>query len=348
VTIRTICICAVEAPFERGGAEIQLESLARQLERRGYRVARVAIPFVWLPLREILKNCLIWRWIELERCTGVPIDLAICTKFPTYAVRHPRKVTWLIHQMRQAYELQGTAHSPFTDLAEDQAVRQSIVNFDTRMLAESRAIFTEAQRVADRLEQYNGLHGRALYHPPQHWEQHYHREYGDYVLSVGRLVPLKRVDLLLRALAQPGVAAQAVVVGDGPEREGLEALAERLGLADRVRFAGALWGQELVELYAGARAVYYAPFDEDYGLVTPEALRSRKPVITASDSGGTLEFVSDGETGRVVAPEPEAVAEAISQLAGDEALCARLGAAGYEQVAFLSWDYVIENLVGSG
>nr|MBI2905912.1 glycosyltransferase family 1 protein [Chloroflexota bacterium] len=122
MAVRNICICAVESPFVRGGAEIQLESLARELGQRGYNVARVTLPFVWLPTRDILKNCLMWRWIELERCTHEPIDLAICSKFPTYAVKHPSKVTWLIHQFRQAYELHGTPYSSLTDSPEDEAV----------------------------------------------------------------------------------------------------------------------------------------------------------------------------------------------------------------------------------
>lgn len=345
--IRNICICSVETPFVRGGAEIQLDSLASELEKRGYHVARVALPFVWLPVRDILKNCLMWRWIELERCTSEPIDLAICSKFPTYAVKHPRKVTWLIHQFRQAYELLGTSYSPFTTSAEDEAVRQSIVDFDTRMLSESRAIFTESQRVSDRLKKYNGLDGKPLYHPPLNWDRHYHREYGAYFLSVSRLVPLKRVDLLIRALAEPGVSAKALIVGDGPDRASLEALAERLGLTDRVSFLGARWGQELVDLYAGARGVYYAPFDEDYGLAVPEAFRSRKPVITTVDGGGTLEFVVHGETGLVTEPEPKAIAAAVSELMVDEKRCSQLGDAGHARVGFINWDYVIQNLVGS-
>lgn len=345
--VKNICICGVEAPFVRGGAEIQLDSLESELTKRGFRVARVTLPFVWLPMREILKNCLIWRWIELERCTEIPIDLVICSKFPTYAVNHPRKVTWLIHQFRQAYELYGTEHSPLTSSAEDQAVRQSIIEFDTRMLSESKAIFTESQNVANRLKKYNGLHGTPLYHPPQHWESYYHREYGDYILSVGRLVPLKRVDLLLQALAVRKIASRAVIVGEGSELENLQNMAQTLGLADRVTFTGASWGQELVDLYAGARAVYYAPFDEDYGLVTPEAFKACKPVITTVDAGGTLEFVFDGETGLVTEPTAEAIAGAIARLEADAGLCDRLGSAGRERVKSISWDLVIESLVGA-
>jgi glycosyltransferase involved in cell wall biosynthesis len=345
MSVKTICICASEAPFVRGGAEIQLESLARELTKRGYEVARVTIPFVTLPIRDLLKNALIWRWIELEKTTHVPIDLVICSKFPSYAVQHPRKVTWLIHQFRQVYELHGTEYSPFTTHPDDEAVRQSIINFDTCTLSESKAIFTESQRVADRLKRYNGLDAKPLYHPPLLWDDLYFASYGDYILSVGRLVPLKRVDLLIRALAQ--INDRAIIVGEGPERDNLERMSEKLGVADRVRFVGAKWGEELVELYANARAVYYAPFDEDFGLVTPEAFRACKPVLTASDSGGTLEWVEDGVNGFVHEPEPTALASAIAQLDNNDALCRRMGENGRDKVAFLTWDYVIENLVNS-
>jgi glycosyltransferase involved in cell wall biosynthesis len=347
VTVRSICICAVEQPFVTGGAELQLQSLARELEQRGYRVARVTLPFVWYPMRDILRNAVMWRWIELERCSPEPIDLVICSKFPSYAVRHPRKVTWLIHQFRQAYELHGTPYGSFRETAEDEAVRQAILRFDTRMLAESQAIFTESQRVADRLRQANGLAGQPLYHPPRHWDRLYHQRYGDYILSVGRLVPLKRVDLLLRALAAPGLHLRAVIVGDGPQRAALEALAAELGLTPRVAFVGSRWGQDLVDLYAGARAVYYAPFDEDYGLVVPEALRARKPVITTRDAGGPLEFVAPGETGWVTEPDPAGVAGALAEAEADPSCCAELGARGFERVGFIGWDEVIDRLVGA-
>ena len=241
--VKNICICKVESPFVRGGAEIQLESLAHHLRKHGYQVANITIPFIWYPIREILKNCVIWRWIDLEKMNKGGIDLVICSKFPSYAVKHPNKVTWLIHQMRQAYELHETEYSLFTSAKDDEAVRQAIVEFDTRMLAESKMIFTESQRVADRLRQYNGLTGKALYHPPQHWDDHYHNTYGGYVLSVGRLVPLKRVDLLLKALAEPNVWAKAIIVGDGPEREKLTKLAEELDLGSRVKFVGSSWGK---------------------------------------------------------------------------------------------------------
>jgi glycosyltransferase involved in cell wall biosynthesis len=108
-----------------------------------------------------------------------------------------------------------------------------------------------------------------------------------------------------------------VIVGDGPEMSNLQSLTTKLGINHKVKFAGALWGQDLIDLYAGARAVYYAPYDEDYGLVVPEAFRSQKPVITTDDSGGVLEFVVDGETGLVTLPSSEDIANSINRLSSD-------------------------------
>ena len=88
---------------------------------------------------------------------------------------------------------------------------------------------------------------------------------------------------------------------------------------DRVDFLGAVDDEQLLALYRDALAVLYPPYDEDFGYVTLEAFLSRKPVVTAVDSGGPNEFVVDGVNGFVRAPEPEAFAEAINALARDRA-----------------------------
>ena len=105
-------------------------------------------------------------------------------------------------------------------------------------------------------------------------------------------------------------------------------------------------GDDLVALYADALAVVYAPFDEDFGYVTLEAFLSGKPVITATDSGGTLEFVVDGENGFVCAPAPAALAGAVDRLLADAGLAPRLGAAGRHRAQAVTWDGVVEQLLG--
>ena len=92
----------------------------------------------------------------------------------------------------------------------------------------------------------------------------------------------------------------------------------------------------------------YAPVDEDYGYITLEAFLARKPVVTASDSGGTLEFVEDGVNGAVCAPQAEAIGAAINRLVADRSRAAALGGAGYERARQVTWNGVIEQLVGDG
>ena len=91
----------------------------------------------------------------------------------------------------------------------------------------------------------------------------------------------------------------------------------------------------------------YAPFDEDYGYITLEAFLARKPVVTAHDSGGTLEFVEDGVNGVVCEPTSEAIGSAVNALAADRGRAASLGGAGFERARAISWDGVIERLVGT-
>ena len=103
--------------------------------------------------------------------------------------------------------------------------------------------------------------------------------------------------------------------------------------------------EALIELYANALMVVYPPYDEDYGYVTLEAFLARKPVVTATNSGGTLEFVEHEVSGLVCDPDAGAFAEAFNALS-DKARARALGEAGYARACGVTWDGVIEKLVG--
>ena len=133
--------------------------------------------------------------------------------------------------------------------------------------------------------------------------------------------------------------------GSGRERGALEGRIRELGLGDRVKLLGFVSDDEAIRLYANARAVFYAPYDEDYGFTTVEAFLSGKPVITTDDSGGVLEFVEDGESGFVTKNDPREIADRIDRLFASREECARLGGRGRETVAGIGWDNVIERLL---
>ena len=146
-------------------------------------------------------------------------------------------------------------------------------------------------------------------------------------------------------MARVDTPIRLVVAGDGTQRANVERVAAEAGVADRVEFLGAVDDQRLLALYRDALAVLYPPYDEDFGYVTLEAFLSRKPVVTATDSGGPNEFVVDGVNGFSVAPDADAIADAINALARDRGRAAAMGDAGYERARAITWDGVIEKLV---
>lgn len=345
MAVKTIVVCEAQVPFVEGGAEFHVRELVKQLRSHGYRTDLVSVPFKWYPKTEILAHAAAWRLLDLSESNGHAIDLVIGTKFPSYFARHPNKVAWVIHQYRAAYELAGTAYSDFMDTELDVGLTTRLIELDRRMLGECHRVFTNARNTANRLAKYNGVRATPLYHPPRLAERIHGGAYGDYVLSVGRIESVKRVDLAVRAMALVDTPTRLVVAGNGTQREHVQRLAAEIGVADRVVFLGAVSDEALLDLYAGALAVLYAPFDEDFGYVTLEAFLARKPVVTCLDAGGVLEFVEHGVNGAVCLPEAEAVAHAINGFAADRARAASCGAAGFERARAITWDGVVEQLV---
>ena len=304
------------------------------------------MPFHAHPPSEVVRQALAWRLLELRETDGRGVDLVIPTKFPSYLVRHPRKVAWLVHQHREAYDLAGTPARARPRRRGRARVLEAVRAMDATALGECRRIHTISRNVSDRLARFNGLRGEPL-HPPPPLPGRYRTDgYGDFLLYAGRLERLKRLDLAIRAVAAGPREAR---LRDRRPRGGGAAPARgsptHLGVADRVEFLGFVSDEDLVALYAACRACLYVPRDEDYGYVTVESLLSRKPVLTAADSGGPLEFVEDGETGVVARPEPEALGDGIARLyAADERRLRAMGDAGHARVAGISWDRVVDTL----
>jgi len=181
------------------------------------------------------------------------------------------------------------------------------------------------------------------------------------VLYVGRLERLKGADTLVEALAElharPGFDdVHTVLVGadsgdgqrqaehPGGERGRLEDLATRLGLRDRLTFAGALPHAELAELYALADVCVVPSRTETFGLVALEAAASGTPVVAAA-VGGLLDIVEDGATGYLVpGRDPRDFAAALARVLGDGALRLRLGEAARERALQFTWKRSVDRL----
>jgi len=153
---------------------------------------------------------------------------------------------------------------------------------------------------------------------------------------LGRLVPHKRVDLVLRAwrVVQPIVGGELVVIGDGPERQRLEALA-----GPEVTFAGHVSEEEKWRLLRRSWLLVHGAHHEGWGIAVVEAAACGTPAL-AFDVPGVRDAVVDGETGMLVNFETE-LAGAWVTLAADDQWRMRLGAAACERAGALSWDATV-------
>jgi glycosyltransferase involved in cell wall biosynthesis len=342
-----VLVAAAQSPFSAGGAERHVRRLTEELVSRGVEADLVTLPLIERERFDLIRSALLWRSLDLTEVGNRAVDAVIATRFPSYAVKHPNKIVWVIHQYRQAYDQFGTPWSDFTSSKEDRRTRETIAAIDRLGLSEARRVFANSKTVAARLARYNGISSEPLYHPPPLAGRYRIGPLGDYALTVGRLDGWKRPDLPLRALAYAPPAARLVVVGRGPEEDRLKRLSSELGLDSRVAWVPEADEETLIGLYAGARIVVIAPEGEDLGYVPLEAFLSGKPVLTTDDAGGPLEFVTDGETGFVVPPRPEALGAALALAWQREDILEALGRRGHERVSRLSWDSTIGRLMGA-
>lgn len=199
-----------------------------------------------------------------------------------------------------------------------------------------------SQTVANREAYFpKGVSPEVLYHPTSliGFENHPPK----HIFSASRLVSDKRIDLLIDAYRASGVSYPLKIAGVGPLEASLRAQAEDL---PTVEFMGRLSNQQLVQAYSEALFVPFIPINEDYGLITVEAMSAQKPVLTVSDAGGPVELVVNQKNGWVVSPNSQDLAEAI-QVACDPTHPV------YEQInrqqsiskSYLSWDELAESLL---
>jgi len=162
-----IAVCAPQVPFARGGAEIFADDLVGELRARGHETDLVTVPYKWYPGERVLSQAFLWRLLDLSESDGRQIELVIATKFPSYAVRHPNKVVWLLHQFRQAYELDRTELGQFGESSEERATRRAVQRLDRVALGEAKKVFATSRNVADRLQRSTGIAAEVMPHPPQ-------------------------------------------------------------------------------------------------------------------------------------------------------------------------------------
>jgi glycosyltransferase involved in cell wall biosynthesis len=351
--VASILILGVKVPFTSGGQEALVRSLQGQLKQRGHQVDLVEIPLQVLPKERLVEQCAVWRSYDFSQWSGQEVDLVIATKFPSYYARAKRKSLWLVHQHRAMYDLYGTRYSDFSDDPRDEALRSMLVDGDNKVLREFQFVSGISKNVIERLQTCNQVAGTTLYPPLPLGSAYYHAQAKPYILSVGRICSIKRVDLIIKALPMIHQFVTLKIVGTPDEPAIMEYLKNEIAkhhLADRIEFLGRVSDEDLLRLYAESLAVYYGPYNEDYGYVTLEAFASSKPVVTCTDSGGVLEFVQHDVQGLISEPTPDALSKAVNRIVEDQAFAAALGQRGRQALEALGlhahgWDDVIAGLL---
>ena len=342
----TIAVVTSSPPFAEGGHLVMARELVRALQEEGHHAGLVVTPQNRFG-RQASAYLAAW-------CTDVglaheerPVDQVISLRFPGYAVRHPNHVLWLNHRMREYYDLwdQFRSHLTWKQQIKERTRRAILHRADSYLLSKMKRRFVISGTVQTRLRRFGGIQSDVLYPPPPR-RDYRHDTYGDYLFGVSRLSPLKRFDLVLRALAEPMAASiKCVIAGEGAEADALMRLRSDLELGHRVQFVGRLTEAALIDHLARCRAVIFPPFSEDYGFVTVEAFMCGKPVITCHDSGGPAELVKDGESGFVTPPTAEALAVAMRRVMDDRNLAMRMGQAGNLDARKMTWAGAIQKLL---
>lgn len=321
-----------------GGAERFYDALLEAFQQAGHTAHELTVPAEEPDFATIKRNYLACYDLDVAG-----YDMVVSTKAPTWLIRHPRHVCYLVHTIRVFYDMFNTAFPAATP--ELHVQRQLIHNLDSAALAPPRckAVFSIGNEVSERLRAWNHIHAEVL-HPPL-WGNRFHAgSMGNYVLLPGRLHPWKRVDLAIRTMQHVKSPLRLVITGTGEAEAELRLLAAG---DPRIEFRGRVADDELVDLYANALAVLFTPLREDYGYVTLEAFASSKPVVTCSDSGEAAVIVGRAKGGFVTAPQPIAIASTLDRLCDNQGLAQEMGALGHTWVSGLTWQNVVARLIAA-
>lgn len=221
-----------------------------------------------------------------------------------------------------------------------------VVHFMDRIALAPGAIhryFAIARTVAERPDYFPpGVPVAVIHHPTS--LAGLHEGDAKAIFTASRLDAPKRIDLLIRAYLRSGVGMPLRIAGSGPQADALRQLA---GKNPNIHFLGRITENQLVDEYAAAAFVPFLPEQEDYGLITLEAMLSAKPVLTTHDAGGVTELVRHEYNGLIVEPTEEALAKAIATLCGEPEMARSYGRQAKSGVSGINWSSLVEQLLDS-
>lgn len=219
--------------------------------------------------------------------------------------------------------------------------RKIIHYFDKKAMQNIQSFSAISQTVAKRKEYFpKNVPIRVIY-PPSTLSNFKNSGY-EYFFTVSRLDNAKRIEMIVEAYKNTKTSIPLKIAGTGPLSK---KIAEMAKSDPRITLLGFISDDELIEYYAKAYAVIFIPYDEDYGLITIEAMMSQKPLLTFSDTGGVVEFVEEKVSGLVSDPSVEKLTYNIDFLADNPQLCKEMGHNAKRRVEAITWKSTIDSLL---
>ncbi len=367
-------------PFEVGGAEKLWWGLSNYINK--YTTHHCEL--LKYPTREdnfwnLINSYQFYSELDLSH-----FDMLITGKYPCWMINHPNHHLYMLHCLRGLYDTYHLMNLPkkvstdhqavlkildmmnkfdiplpdfFSALHElkndDKKVPEELFDFpgpfirkivhylDKHGMQQVKRFLAISKTVSNRIEYFPNNRNVGVCYPPSNLTNFSHKS-GKYFFTASRLDDPKRIKMLIKAYLQTKTSIPLKVAGAGPLEKELKKLSRN---DHRIEFLGFVSDVNLIDFYANAYAVIFIPYDEDYGLITIEAMMCGKPVLTCSDSGGVTEFVKDGETGLVCEPSVKKIANNIELIANNRAFAAKLGAQASKQVDFITWDNCVKILL---
>ncbi|MBN2136038.1 MAG: glycosyltransferase family 4 protein [Acidobacteria bacterium] len=348
---KTIIIATSAVPFYYGGNERLAENLSEQLSKFGYNSEPFFTPRnSYDSFIKLIGGYAANRFTDLQSYPWKnTIDQIISISYPSFVIPHQHHVSWFAHRMREYYDLWPRWLASETTPAgriKKKTQRFILQSIDNHYISKIEKLYCISNTVKQRLYKWGGFEAETLYPPPEDDQNYHATDYKPYIFTVSRLTSLKRISLLIEALnLTKNNKLKAIIAGEGEEKETLIKLTQKYSLENRIQFTGNITEAEKHELIINSRGIFFAPYNEEYGIVTIEAMKRSKPVITAIDSGGPTDFVDNGETGFIVDPDPGKIAEKLDHLYMHEDEAKRLGDTARNKVKEITWEKTIEKLV---
>ncbi len=318
----------------KGGNQYIAEALAKYIEKyTEHEVIKIFTPLKHYPNLSLIKSYIFHRLLDVSN-----FDMVISLKFPSYMIKHHNHICYFAHFYRQFYDLWPNQKKDFST----RITRKIIKFLDKQALKKTKRIISYSKFIQERLKDEK-IKSRLIYCPP--YEENFKCKNYDYILSTSILDDSrKRISLLIKAMKYIKEDIKLIIAGTGPHEKELKELSKN---DPRIIFIGYKSPKELIDIYANALCTCLVSYKEDYGLVTIESMKSKKPVITCKDSGGPLEFVTHNETGLIANPNPESIARNLKILINNKKKAKNMGEKGFEKIKNITWKETIPKIISN-